>query len=45
MRCFKRPLEPYILDLDECEKAAYQNMRISRNTDDKTKKEVDAASI
>jgi succinate dehydrogenase/fumarate reductase flavoprotein subunit len=45
MRCFKRPLEPYILDLDECEKAAYQNMRISRNTDDRTKKEVDAASI
>lgn len=45
MRCFKRPLEPYILDLDECEKTAYQNMRISRNTDDRTKKAVDAASI
>jgi succinate dehydrogenase/fumarate reductase flavoprotein subunit len=45
MKCFKRQLEPYILGLDECEKTPYQNMRINRNTDDGTKKEMDAASI
>lgn len=31
MMCFKRPIEPYIIDLDEHEKAAYQGMRIQKN--------------
>jgi len=28
MQCFKRPIEPYIIDLNEHEKTAYQKMRI-----------------
>jgi len=30
MECFKRPLEPYIIALDEEEKQAYQHLRIVR---------------
>jgi succinate dehydrogenase/fumarate reductase flavoprotein subunit len=32
MECFKRPIAPYIVGLDEREKAAYQNLRINKNT-------------
>jgi succinate dehydrogenase/fumarate reductase flavoprotein subunit len=31
MRCFKRPVEPYIVSLDEEEKSAYQKLRISKD--------------
>ena len=31
MRCFKRPVEPYIVSLDEDEKSAYQKLRISKD--------------
>ena len=30
MTCFKRPLEPYIVSLDEQEKLAYQRLRIGK---------------
>jgi succinate dehydrogenase/fumarate reductase flavoprotein subunit len=30
MTCFKRPLEPYIVSLDEQEKQAYQSLRIAK---------------
>jgi succinate dehydrogenase/fumarate reductase flavoprotein subunit len=30
MVCFKRPISPYIVPLDETEKAAYQNLRIQK---------------
>lgn len=30
MTCFKRPLEPYIVSLDEQEKQAYQRLRIGK---------------
>ena len=45
MVCFKRPLEPYLIGLDEQEKTAYQKMRVHKNTDAKMKKEADIASI
>jgi succinate dehydrogenase/fumarate reductase flavoprotein subunit len=45
MVCFKRPLEPYLIGLDEYEKTAYQKMRIARNANTGTEKEADAASI
>ncbi|USX17825.1 fumarate reductase/succinate dehydrogenase flavoprotein subunit [Oxalobacteraceae bacterium OTU3REALA1] len=32
MTCFKRPLEPYIVALDEQEKQAYQRLRIGKET-------------
>jgi succinate dehydrogenase/fumarate reductase flavoprotein subunit len=32
MTCFKRAIEPYIVDLDEQEKAAYQQLRITKET-------------
>ncbi|WP_194722629.1 fumarate reductase/succinate dehydrogenase flavoprotein subunit [Noviherbaspirillum malthae] len=31
MRCFKRPVEPYIVSLGEEEKSAYQKLRISKD--------------
>ena len=31
MRCFKRPLEPYLIALDEEEKQAYQRLRIGKD--------------
>jgi len=33
MTCFKRPLEPYIVALDEQEKNAYQHLRIKKDGD------------
>jgi succinate dehydrogenase/fumarate reductase flavoprotein subunit len=45
MVCFKRPLEPYLIGLDEQEKTAYQKMRVHKNTDAKMKREADIASI
>jgi succinate dehydrogenase/fumarate reductase flavoprotein subunit len=45
MVCFKRPLEPYLIGLDEYEKAAYQKMRITRNVNTGTEKEADTASL
>ena len=45
MVCFKRPLEPYLIGLDEQEKTAYQKMRVHKNKDAKMKKEADIASI
>ena len=32
MTCFKRPIEPYIVSLDENEKNAYQRLRINKET-------------
>jgi len=31
MRCFKRPVDPYIVSLDEEEKSAYQKLRIGKD--------------
>jgi hypothetical protein len=31
MECFKRPIAPYIVGLDEREKSAYQNLRIRKD--------------
>ncbi|MEN3365967.1 MAG: hypothetical protein V7606_3241 [Burkholderiales bacterium] len=31
MTCFKRPIEPYIVSLDEEERAAYQRLRMNKN--------------
>lgn len=30
MSCFKRPLEPYVIDVDEAEQSAYQHLRIDK---------------
>jgi hypothetical protein len=30
MTCFRREVAPYVLDLDEEEKTAYQRLRIAR---------------
>jgi hypothetical protein len=30
MRCFKRPVDPYIVGLDDEEKTAYQRLRIRK---------------
>ena len=38
MTCFKRPIEPYILDLGKQEMDAYQQLRIHKSSD--TKKEL-----
>jgi succinate dehydrogenase/fumarate reductase flavoprotein subunit len=33
MTCFKRPIEPYIVSLDEQERAAYQRLRINKQAE------------
>lgn len=45
MTCFKRPIEPYIIDLDEHEKAAYQGMRIQKNAPPEKSTEASTAAI
>ncbi len=30
--CFKRPIDPYVVELDETEKDAYQKLRVASNT-------------
>ena len=45
MTCFKRPIEPYIIDLDEHEKAAYQGMRIQKNAPPEKRTEASTAAI
>ncbi|MDB6061387.1 MAG: oxidoreductase [Verrucomicrobiaceae bacterium] len=32
MHCFKRALEPYVIDIDDAEKSAYQHLRIHKET-------------
>jgi succinate dehydrogenase/fumarate reductase flavoprotein subunit len=32
MVCFKRPLEPYVIDVDDAAQAAYQHLRIHKET-------------
>ena len=36
MTCFKRAIEPYIVELDEQEKTAYQRLRINRGVNEET---------
>lgn len=45
MACFKRPIDPYIIDLDEYEKAAYQGMRIQKNAPAEKMTEASTAAI
>jgi succinate dehydrogenase/fumarate reductase flavoprotein subunit len=45
MACFKRPIDPYIIGLDEYEKAAYQGMRIRKNDPAEKMTEADTAAI
>jgi succinate dehydrogenase/fumarate reductase flavoprotein subunit len=45
MTCFKRPVEPYIIGLDEHEKTTYQRMRIGKDAQGETKIEANTASI
>jgi len=30
--CFKREIDPYVVELDEAEKDAYQKLRVANNT-------------
>lgn len=45
MTCSRRPVEPYIIGLDEYEKTAYQRIRIQKDTHAETKIEANIASI
>jgi len=45
MTCFKRAIEPYIVDLDEQEKAAYQQLRIHKEAHKETNKETETVTI
>ncbi|NRR28742.1 fumarate reductase/succinate dehydrogenase flavoprotein subunit [Oxalobacteraceae bacterium] len=45
MSCFKRPLEPYIVSLDEQEKQAYQSLRIKKDADQAQHREAGAEAV
>jgi succinate dehydrogenase/fumarate reductase flavoprotein subunit len=45
MTCFKRPVDPYIINPDEHEMSAYQQLRIHENATVKTKTETDVAPV
>ncbi|SET13349.1 Succinate dehydrogenase/fumarate reductase, flavoprotein subunit [Nitrosospira multiformis] len=45
MTCFKRPVDPYIINPDEHEISAYQQLRIHENAAVKTKTETDVAPV
>jgi succinate dehydrogenase/fumarate reductase flavoprotein subunit len=44
MTCFKRPIEPYVIDLDEHERSAYQQLRIDKEAESETNKQAEAAA-
>jgi succinate dehydrogenase/fumarate reductase flavoprotein subunit len=45
MQCFKRPVAPYIVPLDEQEKTAYQKLRIAKDTSGVAAGETKLASV
>jgi succinate dehydrogenase/fumarate reductase flavoprotein subunit len=45
MTCFKRPVDPYIINPDEHEMSAYQQLRIHENAVVKTRTETGVASV
>ncbi len=45
MTCFKRPIEPYIVSLDEQEKTAYQRLRIGKDANNAINKETEPVSV